>query len=73
MTVRELLSVLATAPEGQPHGTAASGLEARCTSVTHDSRQVKPGSVFVALPGQKVDGVTFAPTAIAAGAVAVVA
>ncbi len=37
-----------------------------------DSRAVKPGFVFVAVPGNKADGLSFAPGAIAAGAVAVV-
>jgi UDP-N-acetylmuramoyl-L-alanyl-D-glutamate--2,6-diaminopimelate ligase len=40
--------------------------------VEYDSRKVRPGSVFVALPGQKADGASFAGHAIAAGAVAVV-
>jgi UDP-N-acetylmuramoyl-L-alanyl-D-glutamate--2,6-diaminopimelate ligase len=48
-------------------------LETPCRGVTHDSRQVEAGWVFVALRGLKADGVDFAPTAIAAGAVAVVA
>ncbi len=42
------------------------------TSVTADSRAVAPGSVFFAVAGAKADGVSFAPRAIAAGAVAVV-
>ena len=43
------------------------------TGLTSDSRAVKPGFVFAALPGVSVDGATFIPQAIAAGAVAVVA
>ena len=39
--------------------------------VTADSRQVKPGYLFAALPGAKVDGRSFMPRAIAAGAAAV--
>jgi UDP-N-acetylmuramoyl-L-alanyl-D-glutamate--2,6-diaminopimelate ligase len=39
--------------------------------VTADSRQVKPGWLFAALPGVKVDGRDFVPAAVAAGAVAV--
>ena len=41
--------------------------------VTADSRQVKPGYVFAAMPGSVSDGASFIPQAIAAGAVAVLA
>lgn len=45
------------------------------TAIAHaasDSRQVRPGGVFVAIPGSRVDGTEFIPQAIAAGAAAVV-
>src|SRR5215467_5399139 len=38
-----------------------------------DSRAVKPGFLFVAVPGTKTDGATFIPHALRAGAVAVMA
>jgi UDP-N-acetylmuramoyl-L-alanyl-D-glutamate--2,6-diaminopimelate ligase len=38
-----------------------------------DSRKVKPGDAFVAVPGTKADGLQFVPAALAAGAVAIVA
>jgi UDP-N-acetylmuramoyl-L-alanyl-D-glutamate--2,6-diaminopimelate ligase len=41
--------------------------------VTADSRKVKPGYLFAALPGSKIDGRTFIPTALQAGAAAVLA
>ncbi len=41
-------------------------------AVTHDSRRVGPGAVFVAIAGEKLDGRAFIPEAIARGAVAVV-
>jgi UDP-N-acetylmuramoyl-L-alanyl-D-glutamate--2,6-diaminopimelate ligase len=41
--------------------------------VTSDSRQVKPGYLFVAIAGAKADGVGFVPEAIKAGAVAIAA
>jgi len=43
------------------------------SSVHEDSRQVEPGALFVAIPGLTVDGHAFAPAAVEAGAVAVVA
>jgi UDP-N-acetylmuramoyl-tripeptide--D-alanyl-D-alanine ligase len=38
-----------------------------------DSRQAVPGSLFAALPGERADGHDFAPAAVAAGAVVVLA
>jgi UDP-N-acetylmuramoyl-L-alanyl-D-glutamate--2,6-diaminopimelate ligase len=70
MTVRELL-------EGAPEGMFQAKLDradARpVTGITYDSRQVKPGFVFVALRGANADGASFAPQAIDKGAIAVVA
>lgn len=43
------------------------------TGLTHDSRMVRPGVVFFALPGTVVDGAKFAPQAVRHGASAVVA
>jgi len=42
------------------------------TGVTHDSRQVLPGYIFVALQGSNRDGRTYIPQAIDKGAVAIV-
>ena len=39
--------------------------------VVLDNRHATPGALFVALPGERVDGHDFAPAAVAAGAVAV--
>jgi UDP-N-acetylmuramoyl-L-alanyl-D-glutamate--2,6-diaminopimelate ligase len=47
-------------------GLALSGISA-------DSRKVKPGDLFVAVPGTKADGLSFVPQALAAGAAAVMA
>ena len=41
--------------------------------VTADSRKVRPGFLFAALPGSKIDGRSFIPTALGAGAAAVLA
>jgi UDP-N-acetylmuramoyl-L-alanyl-D-glutamate--2,6-diaminopimelate ligase len=43
------------------------------TGVTADSRKVRPGFLFAALPGSKVDGTTFAAKAVTDGAAAVIA
>jgi UDP-N-acetylmuramoyl-L-alanyl-D-glutamate--2,6-diaminopimelate ligase len=43
------------------------------TGVTADSRAVRPGFLFAALPGARVDGRDFAPAAVAAGAAAILA
>ena len=41
--------------------------------VVTDSREVRPGSLFVALTGEHADGLDYAATAVASGAVAVLA
>jgi UDP-N-acetylmuramoyl-L-alanyl-D-glutamate--2,6-diaminopimelate ligase len=41
--------------------------------IAADSRKVKPGDLFVAVPGNKNDGLSFVDRALAAGAVAVMA
>jgi UDP-N-acetylmuramoyl-L-alanyl-D-glutamate--2,6-diaminopimelate ligase len=42
------------------------------TGIAYFSKQVEPGNVFVALKGQKADGLNFLPEALEKGAVAVV-
>src|SRR5260370_40184257 len=39
--------------------------------VTHDSRRVRPGDLYAALPGGNHHGAEFCPDAVSAGAVAV--
>ncbi|MBN1178747.1 MAG: UDP-N-acetylmuramoyl-L-alanyl-D-glutamate--2,6-diaminopimelate ligase [Anaerolineae bacterium] len=48
------------------------GGDATVTRIVVDSRQVRPGDLFVAIPGVSVDGHTFIPKALEEGAVAVV-
>ncbi len=50
---------------GDDHG------DVRVTGVTLDSRAVRPGDLYAALPGFNVHGADFAPDAVALGAVAV--
>jgi UDP-N-acetylmuramoyl-L-alanyl-D-glutamate--2,6-diaminopimelate ligase len=56
---------------GLPVAGGAGG-DPEVTGVEHDSRRVRPGDLFVALPGQRFDGRRFAAAAVASGAVAVV-
>ena len=68
--MRKMLSeLIALLPEAQCQGNGGAVI----TSITQDSRQVKKGSLFVCLPGSKVDGHDFAEKAVAAGAVALLA
>ncbi len=57
----------APAPEGVPAPDGA----ALVTGITHDSRAVRPGDLYAALPGANVHGADFAAQAAAAGATAV--
>ena len=57
---------------GSGDGPAAGAGVSSVTGVAYDSRSVRPGHVFVALRGQKADGVIFAHDAIARGAAAIV-
>lgn len=43
------------------------------TGITADSRTVKPGDLFVAVPGTRADGLQYVPQAVANGAAAVMA
>jgi UDP-N-acetylmuramyl tripeptide synthase len=52
--------------EAQRHGREVTG-------VTHDSRAVAAGTIFVAVRGQRADGAAFAGDAQRRGAVAIVA
>ena len=68
MRLGELLTVLDT--EGP---LPAEGLDREVLDVAHDSRKVKPGSLFVAVRGYHSDGHQFIPQAIQQGAAAIVA
>jgi UDP-N-acetylmuramoyl-tripeptide--D-alanyl-D-alanine ligase len=63
------LAEIATIVGGTLHGPDA----VVTGSVEFDTREVGPGSLFVALPGVRVDGHDFAAAALAAGAVGVLA
>ena len=65
MKIADFASVLPAAP--------ALPAELEVTGVTSDSRTVRPGSIFVAVPGSKADGSAYAADAERRGAVAVIA
>ena len=64
------LSEIAAVTNGRLHG--ARGTEV-VTAVEFDSRAIRPGGLFLALPGERVDGHDFAAAAVERGAVAVLA
>jgi UDP-N-acetylmuramoyl-L-alanyl-D-glutamate--2,6-diaminopimelate ligase len=67
MKLTEVLVGVGTEP------VASTKAKVDVTGVTQDSRQVKPGDLFIAVPGSKTDGAQFAAEAASRGAVAVVA
>ena len=64
MTVAEVARLAGA----QVHGADPAAV---VQAVAADSRQVQPGTLFVALPGERTDGHDHAPAAVQAGAVAV--
>jgi UDP-N-acetylmuramoyl-tripeptide--D-alanyl-D-alanine ligase len=64
------LSEIAAVTNGRLHG--ARGTEV-VTAVEFDSRAIRPGGLFLALPGERVDGHAFAAAAVERGAVCVLA
>jgi UDP-N-acetylmuramoyl-tripeptide--D-alanyl-D-alanine ligase len=67
LTLREI----ADAVGGKLH--RATGSEVVSGTVEFDSREITPGGLFVAVPGERVDGHDFAAKAVASGAVGVLA
>src|SRR3954471_19992826 len=65
MKLDALLSQVATVKVDGP-------VDRDITAIAYDSRRVKPGTLFVALKGEKVDGAAFVEKAVTAGAEAVV-
>ncbi|EQD88187.1 UDP-N-acetylmuramoyl-tripeptide--D-alanyl-D-alanine ligase [Saccharopolyspora erythraea NRRL 2338] len=69
--IRLSLADIAEAVGGRLH--RADGSEIVSASVEFDSRKVAPGGLFVAVPGERVDGHDFAARAVADGAAGVLA
>ncbi len=65
MQLRQLIQHL-------PGATVEGSLDRDVAGITYDSRRVTPGMVFVAIPGQHVDGHEFIGTAVERGASAVI-
>jgi len=65
------LAAVAEITGARPH--LVTDPAATVDAVVIDSRAAAPGALFAALPGQRVDGLDFAPQAVGAGAVAALA
>jgi UDP-N-acetylmuramoyl-L-alanyl-D-glutamate--2,6-diaminopimelate ligase len=59
--------------KGLPGVSLQGDGRAAISGIAYDSRKVRPGDLFVAVPGTKVDGAAFIAKAVAAGAAAVLA
>ncbi|WP_082147164.1 UDP-N-acetylmuramoyl-L-alanyl-D-glutamate--2,6-diaminopimelate ligase [Rubeoparvulum massiliense] len=64
---------LSTLIHGLPFITVVNHHECTITKITDKSNEVVPGTLFVCIPGYRVDGHQFAEEAVAKGAVAIVA
>lgn len=67
LTLQTVADLLQAPLQGDPH-LLGLPVQALCT----DSRRLQPGSVFVALRGERFDGHDFIPQALSKGAVAVI-
>jgi UDP-N-acetylmuramoyl-L-alanyl-D-glutamate--2,6-diaminopimelate ligase len=68
-TLRDIAGYIDALPDGANQDVE---VDASSSIVTHDSRRVMPGGVFVAITGAQTDGNRFAGEAVKRGAVAVV-
>lgn len=71
LTVADIAAAIREGHNGMPVPSGAQAIEVG--RVVIDSREARPGSLFVALRGERRDGHEFIPAAVAAGAVAVIA
>ena len=69
MTTPELLRP--ADPAGLDLATVSPGLAGRVSGISLDSRNVRPGDLYVALAGLKAHGASFVAAAVASGAAAV--
>ncbi|MGD9571782.1 MAG: UDP-N-acetylmuramoyl-L-alanyl-D-glutamate--2,6-diaminopimelate ligase [Thermoleophilia bacterium] len=73
MTLDELMGELPEARLVAPGGASPEPGGTTVTAVVNRADQAVPGTLFCAIPGLRADGHDFAPAAVAAGAVAVLA
>jgi UDP-N-acetylmuramoyl-L-alanyl-D-glutamate--2,6-diaminopimelate ligase len=73
MTGALTAAVRSLAPDARARIERAGRRDVVITGVTHDSRAVSPGVIFVAIRGQRADGAAFAEEAVRRGAAAIVA
>src|SRR5436190_19771549 len=71
MHLKEFLRQLLRQQPGECVGSEPADIE--IAGVTSNSRSVKPGYLFVAITGTKVDGLSFVNDAVASGAAAIIA
>lgn len=72
MTVTELFSLVVGSGALDGGARLVGNGADRVADVTHDSRQVEPGSVFCCIVGDRQDGHRFAPAAVDSGATCLV-
>src|SRR5207247_8040408 len=60
VAVVRLSDLVSAVPEAERLGTG----DPEITGITHDSRRVKAGDLFVCIPGLKMDGHAFLKTAV---------
>ena len=66
--MRVFLQHLAHVLAATPKGCSDHSLNRACTGICTDTRQVSPGNLFIALPGERFDGHDFVYTARERGA-----
>ncbi|PPF46201.1 UDP-N-acetylmuramoyl-L-alanyl-D-glutamate--2,6-diaminopimelate ligase [Pseudoclavibacter sp. AY1F1] len=62
---------LATVADATGGTTSPASAHVQVTGVSSDSRRIRPGDLYVAIPGARQHGADFLPSAVRAGAVAV--
>lgn len=65
------MTTLAAVLESVHYGRLQGDADVEITGITHDSTQVKPGDLYVCLPGHKADSRAYVMDAVAKGAAAV--